>query len=112
MIGSKPAKVICKTCKSQHNHRGLPGQKTTTRTPTGRAKTQRTTVRASTYWEQKLAENASRPHLDYNIKEEFKKDDILNHVTFGLGLVEEVRGDGKILVIFRVGEKILIHGHT
>lgn len=113
MLGSRPAKVICKTCKSQHNYKlGAPGSvvlggsaKPAARKPA----VPRTTVRASEYWETKMAEKKNSAMLDYNVKEEFQKGDLLRHNNFGVGIVEEVKRGGKIVVLFREGERVLVH---
>lgn len=108
MVGNRPAKVVCKTCKSQHNYKGA---LSATRKSSGPAKprVQKTTVRAAEYWEQKMAQSkaSTKP---YNVKETFKVGDIVNHAQFGMGIVEEVRMGGKITVLFRTGDKILVHG--
>lgn len=108
MMGTKPAKVICKTCKSQHNYKGgAPVSRSRSSTP--KTRVPKTTVRAAEYWEQKMAASKAQPR-NYSVKETFKAGDVINHAQFGAGIVEEVRMGGKILVLFRVGDKVLVHG--
>ena len=113
MVGIRPAKVICKTCKSQHNYKAPnTGGVSLPRASTPRkAAAPRTYVRASEYFDQKMAEKQSAPLLGYNPKEIFRKGDVIRHVNFGVGIVEEVKRGGKIVILFREGEKTLIHGH-
>lgn len=114
MVAGRPAKVICKTCKSQHNYRGaqsdanLPGMP---RKPKARAAApEKTTVRAADYWEKKMAEKSAAPLLPYSPKEDFLQGDVIKHTQFGVGIVEEVRKGGKMVVLFRDGDKLLVFG--
>lgn len=110
MLGGRPAKVICKTCKSQHNYKlGGPGRASAAGITARSTKKETIEVRASEYWEQQM--KASKGELKpYAFTTTFKKGDIVQHSIFGDGIVEEVRTDGKILVLFRVGDKVLVHG--
>jgi len=115
MIGPCPAKVICKTCKSQHNFRssqgdlalpGMPRKKTKPRNTVPKA-----TVRAADYFDQKLSQKSAAPMLPYTPKEVFQQGDVIKHTQFGVGIVEEVRKGGKMVVLFREGDKLLVFGH-
>ncbi len=113
MIGPAPAKVICKTCKSQHNFRSaqgdlaLPGMP---RKPKPRAKEPKAVVRAADHWETKMAQKSAATLLPYSPKEIFQLGDVIKHPTFGVGLIEEVRKGGKMVVLFREGDKLLVFG--
>ena len=114
MVSGKPARVQCKTCKGQHGYKRVGGAKAAPRR-TARpsiAEPKRTTVRASVYWEEKVAKLSAKVPRRYAVNERFEASDLLEHPSFGLGIVETVRGDGKIVVLFRDGEKTLIHGKT
>lgn len=114
MIHGRPAKVICKTCKSQHNYRGaqcdanLPGMPRKAK-PRASA-VEKVTVRAADYWEKKVAEKAAAPLIPYTPKDEFGLGDVIKHTQFGVGIVEEVRKGGKMVVLFRDGDKLLVFG--
>lgn len=115
MVDKKPARVQCKTCKGQHNFKRLgsaaeaPAKRTRS---TASAEPKKTTVRAAVYWEEKVAKLSAKVPRPYAVNERFDATDLLEHPTFGLGVVESVRGDGKIVVLFRDGEKTLIHGKS
>ena len=47
--------------------------------------------------------------LSYRVTEKFNQGDLVQHPKFGVGIVEEVRRGGKILVLFRLGEKVMVH---
>jgi hypothetical protein len=112
MIDTRPAKVMCKTCKGQHNFKRMGGATSPRASGTGtrKAATPRVTVKAADYWEEKMAEHSAAPIVPYSPKQSFAKGDVLKHTQFGMGIVQEVRFGGKILVLFREGDKILVHG--
>jgi len=113
MLNGRPAKVLCKTCKSQHNFKRIGDVERGTgaiRAGATRApRATRTTVRVAEVWEQKMAEKKTAPARAYSIKDSFKVGDVIQHPQFGLGLVEEVKNNGKISVLFRENEKVLVH---
>ncbi len=116
MNGSIVLKVLCKTCKSQHNHRRGTGAAATarsssTRTP-GAAKPRAAARSSSSRWEERLAETRGKDPSPYDARKAFGKGDVMNHPNFGVGVIEEVKANGKILVLFRDGEKVLIHARS
>lgn len=113
MVDTQPAKVICKTCKSEHKHRKIPGTPAKGRATarTARPATATQVVRAAEYWEKKMRE-AKRVGRPYAVTDTFQVGDVVEHTKFGAGIVEEVRGNGKVVIFFRDGEKMLVHGMT
>ncbi len=116
MMGSQVLKVLCKTCKSQHNHRKGTGisaaaSARSSRTSTGAAKP-RTPAKSSVRWEERLSETRGKDPVPYDARKAFAQGDVVNHPNFGVGVIEEVKVNGKILVLFREGEKVLIHART
>ena len=116
MIDTRPAKVICKTCRSQHNYRKTEGAPPAKSSPAARlgmatpkSRQPVAVVRTAELWEKKLAASKTASARVYSPKEIFTKGEVINHSKFGMGLVEEIRRHGKILIFFRDGEKILIH---
>lgn len=108
MVGPKPARVVCKTCKSQHNYKGALSA-SVKRPTSSKPRVERTTVRAADYWEKKLSETKAVTK-NYGVKETYKAGDVIQHAQFGVGIVEEVKLNGKIVVLFRTGDKVLVHG--
>jgi hypothetical protein len=106
MVDGKPSKVECKTCRSVHRYK-LGGTATPRKTRTTATKT---VVRASEVWEQKLAQKTKAEIAPYKTNPSFGKGDVIQHPSFGVGIVEEVRSTNKIAVFFRDGEKLLVHG--
>jgi len=111
MVGDKPAKVKCNTCKGEHKYRPLPGavassgsvaKKKASRPPREK--------KVLVTFEEQLAAH-KRPPVPYSLKRRFVVDDVLDHPTFGLGFVSAVRID-KIDVTFRAEPRVLVHGRT
>ena len=119
MMGGMPARVICRTCKSEHNYkpkkgvtepgsvapsRGSPG--TSTRAP--REKTVEKTVPVEVEWMKQL--NASTKAIKgYAANESFDVGDRISHPTFGEGIIQKQIFPNKIEVLFRADLKTLIH---
>ena len=111
MVGDKPAKVKCNTCKGEHKYRPLAGAAS----PSGSvakkkaARPPREKKVLITFEEQLAAHK--RPPVPYSLKRRFVVDDVVDHPTFGLGFVSAVRID-KIDVTFRAEPRVLVHGRT
>jgi hypothetical protein len=106
MVGSKAARVRCNTCQGEHAYKaGPPG---TSRKSGWEPRAVREKPRV-TSWEALLAERDVASARKYSPKQSFAKDEVLQHPTFGVGLVQEVRGD-KIEVAFKADVKTLVHG--
>lgn len=103
MVGDRPARVRCNTCKGEHNYRsGEPA-------PRARASPEPREKPQVTSWEALLAGHDLSRARRYSTKESFAKDEVLQHPSFGIGLVQEVRGE-KITVAFKADVKVLVHG--
>jgi hypothetical protein len=119
MIGGIPSRVMCRTCKSEHNYkpkkgvkepgavaasRGSPG--TTTRAP--RESKAEKTVPIEVEWMKQI--NASGKAIrQYAANEAFQAGDRISHPTFGEGVIQKLIYPNKIEVIFRMDLKTLIH---
>jgi hypothetical protein len=117
MVGTKIARVRCNTCNGDHVYRAAPG---TTDKPT--ASRARSTSSSSTprsgrasaedkviiSFEEQLAGKDIANAPRYSPKETFKVDQVIQHPTFGLGLVTAVRGN-KVDITFKAETKTLVH---
>ena len=110
MVDTRPAKVVCKTCKSQHKYRHGLGVKAPT-ARSARNPSSKTTVRVAEMWEKKISEKNQSQQKNYSVDQTFLVGDVISHTQFGLGIVEEVRSSGKMMVMFRDSERVMIHGH-
>ncbi len=115
MIDGRPARVQCKTCKAQHGYKRVGAteiavaKKRAAKTRSTEPK--KTVVKAAVFWEERVAQLSAKVPRPYAVSERFDATDLLEHPTFGLGVVETIRGE-KIVVLFRDGEKTLIHGKS
>ncbi len=118
MVGTKVVKVECKRCGAQHRHRPPPGS-----APSGEgaAKPEKRPKVRSEATKAERAEAAagaapvvqpdlSRPIKPYQPGQSYQLRDRIEHRTFGIGVVEELSGPGKIQVRFPDGPKKLLHG--
>jgi len=111
MVRERPARVLCKTCRTQHAYRRQPSDSPVRASPGARARpAPKTGGRAADLWEKKIAERAAAPTAAYSVRSRFQQGDVIQHAQFGMGIVEEVRDRGKITVLFRDGERTLVHG--
>jgi hypothetical protein len=108
MVGTKIVRVRCNTCGGDHVFRSKPGvtERTGGRTP--RAPREKAEKKEVIAFEQQLAgkDVANAPH--YSARDTYALDQVLQHPTFGVGLVTAVRGD-KVDVAFRAETKTLVH---
>lgn len=114
MVGTKIARVRCNTCGGDHAYRAAPGatdRPTAPRSSTSRASGARAekAEKVVISFEEQLAGKDIANAPKYSPKDTYKVDQVLQHPTFGLGLVTVVRGD-KVDVAFKAETKTLVHG--
>jgi hypothetical protein len=102
LVGDKPARVSCNTCRSQHSYKAQPpGQgKGTARSP----------KRAANRYQSLLKAGESSVAKSYSPSAKFELGDVLEHPTFGRGVATAVKDGAKIEVLFETGSKTLVHG--
>lgn len=117
MVGPKVVKVKCNTCGNDHQYRGeQPLVKSQSfANPKKRASSSSSSSaapkasRAAVSWEDKFKGKDLGRARKYSIRDTYAVDDVIDHPTFGLGLVVAVRQD-KVDVSFKQEEKVLVHG--
>jgi hypothetical protein len=109
-------RVHCNTCKSKHAFRG----KTAVKSATKSVKSSSTAakkrgvpglVRASDFTTllKGRGHASARP---YSFVDRFRTGEVLNHITFGIGVVTADKGSDKIEVLFELGPRTLVHGKS
>ena len=110
LVDGKIARVRCNTCGGDHAHRAeastSPSARSGART---QARRPEPTERVVLGFAEQLALRDVSKARPYNIKESFSLDDLVNHPTFGLGIVTAVRGD-KMEVAFKADTRTLVQG--
>lgn len=114
MVGPKVVKVKCNTCGGEHTYRGtqplvkLQSFAAPKRAIASSSSTPRKAAVVVTWDEQFKGKDLTKAKK-YSPRETFVVDDVVDHPTFGLGLVRAVR-DGKVEVAFKQEDKLLVHG--
>ena len=120
MVGTKIARVRCNTCNGDHAFRSAPGI-TDKPSPSARAsggtsgtkapRASRPTAEEKIIisFEEQLAGKDIANAPRYSPKDTYKPEQVIQHPTFGLGLVTAVRGD-KVDITFKSETKTLVHG--
>lgn len=112
MVGPKVVKVRCNTCGGEHQYRGVqPLVKATSfaapkKSSSGAAPKAKAVV---VTWDEQFKGKDLTKAKKYSPRETFVVDDVVDHPTFGMGLVRAVRGD-KVEIAFKQEDKVLVHG--
>lgn len=135
--GTKVARVECKTCRTIHAYRaGRAGaaardknggssegvvskskssrSSATPRTSSagGKRNTSKAKIATQNSYDQ-LMRGIDISHAEkYRATRSWTEGDVINHITFGLGLVTRVLSTEKVEVLFPSEAKILVHGRT
>lgn len=105
------AKVRCNTCASIHSLRNAPGTtgeragRSASATP--REKAQHIPVAVE--WREQLSQREGQPSLPYAPIKDFKIGDVIDHPTFGCGIVRNLKDGNKFEVLFQNDVKVLVH---
>ncbi len=102
MVGAKIVRVRCNTCGGDHAFRSTPAR---TRAP---AQSRGSHERVVISFEQQLAGKDISHAPKYSPKDAYGVDQVIDHPTFGLGIVAAVRED-KVDVVFKAAQKTLVH---
>lgn len=110
---TEPDKVMCKTCKSTQNYKDPSAKKKKTsidrviksaKTASGK----KVTESVSELWTKAMSKSSAQEKA-YSIKESFQMGDVINHPTFGQGVVERLIDNNKIEVLFQDDYRTLMH---
>ncbi len=104
IVRGRVARVRCKGCNGSHPFVAPP--------KTAQRKARRRPGKASpeAVWEKMVTLAASRKRIPYTLSGVFKENDLIDHNTFGLGVVTHLLSGKKIQVVFKDGQKILVSG--
>ena len=104
-------KVVCKTCNGKHKYRpNIPKsrQKKDPNAPEKKKVVRRRKKDPAVVWEEALEGKDMSQSQTYAMDAEFLPEQILAHPTFGIGLITDVRAEGKMEVLFKDGPKLLV----
>lgn len=97
-------KCQCKTCSAKHNYRDpekVVKKKTTTTTR------RKVALSEAEIWQTAVAKTNGNAK-PYGMDKMFKEGDLIDHTTFGQGVVMQLIRDGKIRVQFEEALKLLV----
>jgi hypothetical protein len=97
---NRPARVRCDVCNGEHNYRPSPPQ--SRRSSAKKTTTSRKKAGLSLTDAQKAS---ARP---YQLDGIFREGDVIQHPTFGLGEVTEIRSAQRMMVEFETSQKQLV----
>lgn len=115
MVGVTPKRVLCLTCNSEHNYRApKTGPAAAVKKKAAKKTASRKTVgvRAAAKeaeWQELVGDRATATFRRYAIGTTFKEGDCIDHPKFGPGAVVSLIPPQKISVVFRDGERLLVH---
>jgi hypothetical protein len=112
MVGPKIIRVRCNTCGGDHVYRSAPGvtdRPTASRTAKASAARAEKAEKVVISFEDQLSGKDIANAPKYSPKDSYLVDQVIQHPTFGLGLVTAVRGD-KVDIAFKSEAKTLVHG--
>ncbi len=111
MVGPKVVKVKCNTCGNDHQYRGeqpLVKAQSFANPKRATSAAPRKAAAVVISWEDQFKGKDLSHAKKYSPKETFVVDEVVDHPTFGLGLVRAVRGD-KVDIAFKQHDKTLVH---
>ena len=101
MIDSKPANVQCNTCNGTHRYRPpVP-------TPKAARRISDSPVVKQEEWAELRTAMTNVSARDYAMDKEYRVGTVINHPSFGLGLVKRIVGNRKMEVLFEDGRKMM-----
>lgn len=111
MVGERVVRVQCKTCGTTHAfRRAVDARAPRAPRPAGsKSSAARSGGISRNEYERLLqGKDVSRARR-YRPVERFAAGDVIDHPTFGLGVVNRVLADGKVDVVFQAEMKTLVH---
>jgi hypothetical protein len=107
IVDNLPKRVTCNTCNAHHNFRAKPSSEIRTKSKSFARKTR---SKEASYIEYISRLRGSDPvnTRKYNAKGNFEKDEIIDHLSFGIGIVLSVIQVNKIKILFKDGPRLLI----
>ena len=110
MVGTKVTRVHCNTCGAQHAYRPhAPGTKTTTRQRPATSATRRAAPPAANNYQALIAGRDATKARRYATSDRYRRNDVIQHPSFGLGVVVLEKEGNKVDVLFPDGSRTLMH---
>ncbi|MEW5802472.1 MAG: hypothetical protein AB1847_10275 [bacterium] len=126
MVGTRPKKVECLTCHSQHVYRASePGSRVRAASAgtsavskqekeqeKKRAKLKRMQEKEKELWRETLAKKDLSSAKPYTMADSYELEDVINHNRFGMGIVTHLITPQKMEVLFEDGYRCMVCNFT
>lgn len=103
MMGREPARIRCNTCKSERNYRAP----RTMKTASAQANSVRRNVPAPELYQQKLQAALMKTPIAYRMDIKVEVGDVVDHKSFGRGIVLKTIPPDRMEIIFQDETKVL-----
>ncbi|MDD2318977.1 MAG: hypothetical protein PHO83_02895 [Geobacteraceae bacterium] len=114
MVEDRVVRVECNTCHGVHNYRGKTEKKTPAATTSAQKKQtvsrqqkKETAASERDEWQALCSTVNVDQATPYDMNGKFRANELLNHPTFGLGIVKNIIPPNKMEVLFEHGKKLL-----
>jgi len=106
----KIAKVMCKSCLSSHKYKSVDEVEATHKTKAAKktAAPKVAKTREERKWARLLAKVNQENPLEYTMGATYTEQDVIQHTTFGLGIVVKIIDENRMDVFFKEGLKKLV----
>ena len=113
VVAGVPARVLCNTCRTERKYRRKAGAKKAAAPKKAASAGKRVDLQSNeeVEWTNALqaAESAGQKAQFYNMSEAVEVGMIIDHRSFGLGVVQEILASTKARIRFKTGERTLVH---
>lgn len=107
------AKVKCFTCQKIHAYRHNPGTKgaeeAAKRKANAKPREKVQVIPVEVEWKEQLSKHQNVASKAYAPTSEYKAGDVIEHPTFGCGIVKTIKDGNKFEILFQRDVKTLIH---
>lgn len=112
LLGDRITKVQCRTCRKDHGYRapkGVSERAMSSSRTTSKNKRKKEVFSVEEEWTRLMEAAQSQTPVKYSIKTTFEPGVLLNHPSFGEGVVLKIHHPNKMDVVFKTEVKTLIH---
>lgn len=105
LSGARVDQIQCKVCLRARKYRAKDGANGSSKR---RRQEAAEVIPPEVIWQKLLDGASARKTIPYTFDKQFQVHDLINHDTFGLGVVTDLPGPDKARVAFKEGELLLI----
>ena len=106
------AKVRCNTCNTIHAYRNKPTEKSLAAAAARKAAGPREKAKVipiEVEWKEQMEKASRAPSIPYSPQREFKVGDVVDHPSFGAGVIRVIKDGNKLEALFEKDVKVLVH---